>query len=181
MNLHLSHTCWRNTAAQLENSWCTGWLHKTGYDVTQLWLTHFAFSLLRCFWTSGFSTLRWSSSFLKLCYHFMDWFAKWHSSLHAVKFLIYCMISHTMKVDVHVAIKFVYIHIIHNVDTIQIREITHCMSSSAACWPQALHELPTLWVAHHPDQPCMGLWCQSLQGSHDIHYIVSLHVVNETH
>ena len=69
--LHLSHTCWRDTAVQLENIWCTGWLHKNGYDVTQLWLTHFlpalSFSLLRCFTTSGFNTLRWSSSFLKFC------------------------------------------------------------------------------------------------------------------
>ena len=38
------------------------------------------------------------------------------------------MISLTMKVDVHTAINFVYIHTIHNVDTIQIREITSCKS-----------------------------------------------------
>ena len=35
-----------------------------------------------------------------------------------------------MKVDVHAAINFVYIHTTHNVDTIQIREITICKSSS---------------------------------------------------
>ena len=38
------------------------------------------------------------------------------------------MISLAMKVDVHATINFVYIHTTHNVDTIQIREITICKS-----------------------------------------------------
>jgi hypothetical protein len=40
-----------------------------------------------------------------------------------------------MKIDIQVAINFVYIHIIHNVDAIQIRSITHCMSSCTSVSP----------------------------------------------